>query len=172
MTSVLVIGDTHIHSWDSDIHPALKTLLSEADIAVHCGDWVSFDAVEGFQRDTNQSIFVSGNSDPPDLRQAIPYVDILEVHGIRIGITHPAWAGPEPELGELLDDFPEAQFGKLDIICYGHTHVPEVTTHRDVTFINGGQGYPSLFVPGTYAYINVEDTGEFTATTHEFAPGL
>ena len=34
MTSVLVIGDTHFHSWDSDIHPSLMTLLSEADIAV------------------------------------------------------------------------------------------------------------------------------------------
>ena len=172
MTSLLVVGDTHVRVWEDEINSKLRTLISEADIAIHCGDWVSLDAVEGFRYDAKSHAVVSGNSDPRELRDTVPYIEILEIEQVRTGITHPAWAGPEPSLDELLLDFPTEKFGMLDVICYGHTHVPEISSHKNITFVNGGQGYPSLFVPGTYATIEISKSGDIDAQIHEFAEAL
>lgn len=169
MTRILVVGDTHIRTWD-EAHPALRALVREADIAVHCGDWVALDAVEGFRAEARQAVLVHGNSDPVEVRRALPYRDVIEVDGVRIGVTHPAWGTVEPELHELLPDFPEGEVGKLDVLCYGHIHVPRCEEAHGLRFLNGGQGYPSFRVPGTVAWIETSAGGTFRAWTQEFAP--
>ena len=172
MTSLLIVGDTHVRAWEDEINPKLRNLIADADLAIHCGDWVSLEAVDGFKNDAKNHAIVSGNSDPRELRDTIPYIEIIEIEQVRIGITHPAWAGPEPSLDELLLDFPSKTFGVLDVICYGHTHVPEINSYKNITFVNGGQGYSSLFVPGTYATIEISKSGHIDAQIHEFAPAL
>ena len=169
MTRILVVGDTHVRTWD-ELHPALRELIAGADIAVHCGDWTGLDALEGFRAAAKQAVVVHGNSDLPDLRRAIADGDVIEVDGVRIGVTHPAWAGPEPAPHELLPDFPEPEVGHLDVICYGHIHVPQNEEVEGIRFVNGGQGYPSFRVPGTVALIDTSPGGTFEVRIHEFAP--
>ncbi|MCA9851755.1 MAG: metallophosphoesterase family protein, partial [Dehalococcoidia bacterium] len=84
MTRILVVGDTHAHHWDH-VAPELRALVASADIAIHCGDWVNMDTVDGFRREARQSVVVHGNSDPVELRKALPYRELLEVDGVRIG---------------------------------------------------------------------------------------
>lgn len=169
MTRILVVGDTHVRTWD-EMHEALRALVVEADVAIHCGDWVGLDALEGFRAAARHAVVVHGNSDPPALRQTVPYREVIEVDGVRIGVTHPAWAGPEPAPRELLPDFPEAEAGRLDVICYGHIHVPMNEDLEGIRFVNGGQGYPSFMVPGTVAIIDTAPGGAFEVRIHEFAP--
>lgn len=174
MTRILVVGDTHAHTWEH-VHEDLRALVRSADIAVHCGDWVGMDTVEGFRREARQAVVVHGNSDPVEVRQALPYREILEVDGVRIGVTHPAWGTIEPELHELLPDFPREQFGDVDILAYGHIHVPLCEEAHGVCFLNGGQGYPSFRVPGTVGWIETSPggpggRGTYRAWTEEFAP--
>lgn len=168
MTRILVIGDTHVRTW-AEIPAALRALIAEAHIAIHCGDWTGIDAVEGFRAAARRAVAVHGNSDLPDLRALLPYRQTLEVDGVRIGVTHPAWAGPDPAPHELLPDFPEAEAGQLDLICYGHTHVPMNADVGGIRFVNGGQGYPSFTVPGTVAFIDTSAGGHFEVRIHEFA---
>ena len=87
------------------------------------------------------------------MRQALPYKEIIEVDGVRIGVTHPSWGGPEFEPEVLLGDFPEG----VDVIAYGHLHLPLNETRNGVLFMNGGQAYPSFLVPATVAWLVIED---------------
>ncbi|MGE3960851.1 MAG: metallophosphoesterase family protein [Dehalococcoidia bacterium] len=174
MTRILVIGDTHAHQWDH-VSPELRALVREADIAIHCGDWVGMEVVEGFRREARQAVVVHGNSDPVELRKALPYREVIEVDGVRIAVTHPAWGTIEPQLHELLPDFPVEQVGAIDVLAYGHIHVPLSEVAHGVHFINGGQGYASFRVPGTVGWIETAPggpggRGTFRAWTEEFAP--
>ena len=97
---IAVISDTHCYEWH-DIHPDMRTLVAECDIASHCGDIVRQPVVEGFLKSAKRGLIVHGNSDPVDLRESLPYTQVIEVEKIKIGITHPAWGGPEFPPAEL-----------------------------------------------------------------------
>lgn len=151
-TRVLVASDTHVHAWE-DVHPRVREAAAEADVALLLGDLVRLDVAEGFRAAARRSVVVHGNSDPVDVRQALPYKEIIEVDGVRIGCIHPAWAGPEFDPPVLLSDFPEG----VDVIAYGHLHETVNERHDGVLFINGGQAYPSFLVPATVAWLIIED---------------
>ena len=151
-TEIVVISDTHLQNWH-DVHPDIRQAVADADIAVHCGDFVRMDVLEGFRSDAKRPVVVHGNSDPMDLRNAVPYVEVFEVEGKRVGVIHPAWGGPEFEPEALLPDFPEP----VDIILYGHLHVPINETRDGVLFVNPGQAYASFMVPATIASLTLGD---------------
>jgi len=168
-TNVLLVGDTHIRHWDQ-AHPELRRAVASADHAIHAGDWVHLDAVRGFQAEARASTVVHGNSDPVEVRTALPYRDALEVGDLRIGVTHPAWGREEFPPARLLPDFPVDDFGRLDVICYGHLHEMVDETVEGMRFVNGGQGYPSFMVPGTVAWLRING-GELAVEFEVFAPG-
>lgn len=164
---ILVFGDTHIRRW-RQAHPALHAAVAEADIAIHCGDSVHADVIEGFRAAAGRTVAVHGNTDPPELRVALPRREVLEVEGVRIGVTHPAWGGPEFPPQELLPDFRDVA-GGVKVICFGHLHEPVNEVHEGVLFVSGGQAYPSFLVPATVAWLTVEG-GSARAEIVEIAP--
>jgi len=152
ITRVVLVGDTHAYSWE-EVHPRVREAVGEADIAVHAGDIVRQAVVDGFRAAARRAFVVHGNSDPPDLRSTLPDRQVFEVDGVRIGVTHPAWGGPEFEPEELLPDF----HGGVDVILYGHLHEPVNEWRRDVLFLNGGQPYSQFLLPVTIAWLIIED---------------
>lgn len=166
-TKVLLVGDTHILNWDS-AHPELQRAVRQADIALHAGDWVGLDAVEGFQKQAKQSFVVHGNSDPVAIREMLPYREIIEIEQVRIGLIHPAWGREEFGPEKLIPDFPFDDCGKLDIICFGHLHETMDVDAEGMRFINAGQGYPSFHVPGTIGWLYISKS-EITVEIEEFA---
>jgi len=152
VTRILVVGDTHVRRWE-DVHPRIREAVAEADIAFHCGDIVHLDVVEGFRQAAKRAVVVHGNTDPVEVRRALPYREIVEVDGVRIGVLHPSWGGPEFEPHVLFGDFPEG----VDVIAYGHLHEPVNEVVDGVLFVNGGQAYASFLVPATIAWLTIED---------------
>ena len=150
-TTIVVVSDTHCQTWE-DVHPEITKAVSEADIAVHCGDFTRMGVVEGMRRGARQAVLVHGNSDPVEIRRVLPYVEVMEVEGVRIGVTHPAWGGPPFALDELLPDFPN----HVDVILFGHLHETVKERRNGVLFLNPGQGYSSFMVPATIAVLTVE----------------
>ncbi len=150
-TRIAVISDTHLHRWD-EVHPDIREAVRGADIAIHCGDIVRQDVVDGMRRDAKRAVIVHGNSDPPDLRESLPYTEIIEVDGVRLGVTHPAWGGPEFPLEELLPDFPDG----VDAILFGHFHETINEVRDGVLFLNPGQAYKSFMVSATIAALTVD----------------
>ena len=149
---IAVISDTHLYRWD-EVHPDIRAAVRDADIAVHCGDIVRQDVVDGMRREANRAVIVHGNSDPPELRSTLPYTETFEVDGVRIGVTHPAWGGPEFPLEDLLPDFPDT----VDVILFGHFHETINEVREGVLFLNPGQAYKSFMVPATIALLTIED---------------
>ena len=150
-TRIVVISDTHFHRWE-EVDPRIRKAVGEADIAVHCGDIIRQDVVNGMREGSRRAVVVHGNSDPPDLRSSLPYVEVIEVEGARIGVTHPAWGGPEFPLEDLLPDFPEP----VDAILFGHLHETVNEVRDGVLFLNPGQAYKSFMVPATIATLTVD----------------
>ena len=164
-TKIAVISDTHCHEWE-EVHPKMRDIIAECDIAIHCGDIVRQPVVDGFLDTSQKGIIVHGNSDPVDLRESLPYTEVIEVEKVKIGITHPAWGGPEFPPKELFKDFDE----DLDIILFGHTHEPLKEDISGTLFINPGQGYKSFMVDGTMAVITI-DNGVVEADILVIEPG-
>ena len=165
MKVIAVVSDTHCLDW-SEVHPDIKAALADADIAVHCGDFSRMSIVDGVRACSKRAVVVHGNSDPVEIRRAIPYVEVIEVEGVRIGVTHPAWGGPEFELEALLPDFPEP----VDAILFGHLHETLNESRNGVHYINPGQGYSSFMVPATMAIVTVEG-GSITAEIRQIEAG-
>ena len=151
-TRIAIISDTHFSRWD-EVHPRIREAVRDADIAVHCGDIVRQDVVDGMRNEAKRAIIVHGNSDPPDLRESLPYTEVIEVEGVRLGVTHPAWGGPEFPLEDLLPDFPEP----VDAILFGHLHETINETRDGILFLNPGQAYKSFMVPATIATLTVSN---------------
>lgn len=151
-TTIFVVSDTHCNDWE-DIHPEIKRRSAEADIAVHCGDFVRQSIVDGVASIAKRAIMVRGNTDPVELRQTLPYVEEFEVEGVAIGVTHPAWGGPEFEPEAVIDDFSK----KMDVILYGHIHETVNETRDGTLFVNPGQGYASFMVPATAAILTIDN---------------
>ncbi len=150
-TRIAIISDTHLSRWD-EVHPDIRRAVRDADIAVHCGDIVRQDVVDGMRSEARSAVIVHGNSDPPDLRESLPYTEVIEVDGLRIGVTHPAWGGPEFPLEELLPDFPEP----VDAVLFGHFHETINEVRNGVLFLNPGQAYKSFMVPATMAMLTID----------------
>jgi len=153
---IVVLSDTHCRDWE-DVHPDIRKAVTLADIVVHCGDFTYMAVVEGLQRNAKRSVVVHGNSDQVDVRRAIPYVQVIEIEGVRVGVTHPAWGGPEFNLSELLPDFPDP----VDAILFGHFHETVNELREGVLFLNPGQAYASFRVPATIATLTI-DKGRMT----------
>ena len=119
------------------------------------------------RRAAKRAIIVHGNSDPPELRRELPYVETISVQGARIGVTHPAWGGPEFPLEDLLPDFPDPL---PDAILFGHTHEPVNELRDGILYLNPGQGYPSFMVPATIAILTVSESGNLSAEIKTIVP--
>ena len=106
LTTITLISDTHCKTWE-EVHPEIKRKVLESDYAIHCGDYVRKNVLDGFVSNSNNPIVVHGNSDPIEIRKLIPYTQTLKINNINIGIIHPAWGKEEFDFKELLSDFPE-----------------------------------------------------------------
>ena len=164
-TTIAVFSDTHCYSWD-EVHPDIRRAASEADVAVHCGDFTRMDVVEGLRRNAKKACAVYGNSDPVEIRQRLPRVEVIEVGGKHIGVTHPAWGGPPFELDDLLDDFSRP----VDAVLFGHLHETLNQVRHGVLFLNPGQGYASFMVPATIALLTIGDA-DMSAEIRVIEPG-
>ena len=125
--------------------------------------------VAGFRRAARRAVVVHGNSDPPELRGALPARALLAVDGVRIGVLHPAWGREEFAPEALLPDF--AGDTPPDVICFGHLHQPVNERRGSVLYLSGGQPYPSFHVAATIAWLTIED-GVPRAEIVEVAPAL
>jgi uncharacterized protein len=134
-----VVSDTHLPRFGLTLPEALVGGFREAGVErlIHCGDWT-----ESFVVDLLEAIApvdgVAGNNDPPELAARFGYAPIVEVDGVRIGITH-GHIGPThittPERARLVF----ARESDLAAICFGHSHIPVVSrTAAGTVLVNPG----------------------------------
>jgi putative phosphoesterase len=133
-----VLSDTHIHLAE-EIPQGIVRALSNVDLIIHAGDFVSVAVLEGL-RQLGEVKAVHGNMDSMELRRLLPERETFVAGGKKIGIIH-GWGGPEG-----IESKVRARFGDVDIIIYGHSHRAKIERIGDVLFFNPGPGFQSFGV--------------------------
>ena len=131
MTAVAVIADTHLPRGTRRLPDECVARLREADLILHAGDFAAESVLEELEEFAPVAA-VYGNVDEPALRARLPKERVVDVDGLRIGMTHVAG----PALGR--ETRLRRRFPDCDAIVYGHTHVPQVDVSDGVWILNPG----------------------------------
>ncbi|NLG18414.1 MAG: metallophosphoesterase family protein [Fibrobacter sp.] len=124
-----VVSDTH-----GLFRPQLQTLLKGVDYIVHAGDVGGAWVLQKLQQ-TAPVLAVRGNTDTPSMiPEGLPGTAILQTQKSAIYLLHNI---------EDLDLDPEA--AGLNVVIYGHTHVPLIEYKEGVLLFNPGSAGPRRF---------------------------
>jgi putative phosphoesterase len=113
---IAVLSDTHVNSLDQLAKPIVEA-LSKVDIIVHAGDFTHMKVLDDLRKLGTVKV-VWGNMDPDDIKAALEEKLEFTAGGKKIGLTHGS-KGPEG-IAERV----RKMFGAMDIIIFGHSHLP------------------------------------------------
>lgn len=119
---LLLTSDTHLPRRAKRLPDALLAEIPRADVVLHAGDWVDTDTLDLFRARARRLVAVYGNNDGPTLRARLPEVAHADLGGLRVGVVHETGAARGRER-RCAERFPE-----LDVLVFGHSHIPWDTT--------------------------------------------
>lgn len=161
-----IVSDTHMPRTSVALPVALRRGLrsQRVGLILHLGDFTR-PVVAGLFEDLAPFDAVAGNNDGEEIVRRFGRRKILDVEGLRIGMTHGDGAH-KSTLQRALDAF---HGERLDVILFGHSHVPYCARHGDVWLLNPGSPTDKRRAP-TYSWglLQIRD-GRATPTLHHFA---
>lgn len=130
---ILIISDTHKK------HENLKRVLesvSPIDLLIHLGDAEGYEDIIGEMAGCPMEI-VAGNN---DFFSKLPREKELQIGKYRVLITHGHYYYVASGIADIMS---EAQARGVDIVMFGHTHVPLIEYGEHVIALNPGSlSYP------------------------------
>jgi putative phosphoesterase len=129
--NIWVISDTHLES-EEFLPVSFIELVNREDLIIHLGDFVSPRIVSFLGRLASIEA-VSGNCDPPEIRNFLPVQKILEIAGIKIAMTHGS-GGHSETVNVVRRKFE----GRVDVALFGHTHMSCDFKSNETLFFNPG----------------------------------
>lgn len=132
-TRLLLLADTHLPKRAKGLSDRVWRAVDEADVVLHAGDWVDVATLDALEARARRLVGVWGNNDGEALRARLPEVAQVEVEGVRIAMVHETGAAQGRE--RRMD----AQFPDLDVLVFGHSHIPwDTTTPAGLRLLNPG----------------------------------
>jgi putative phosphoesterase len=125
-----VVSDTH----STDGHRLSGRTLEavrEAEIVVHAGDFMRESVLDGFEREADRLLGVTGNNDDAAIRRRLPEARTLTFGGYTFAVTHRRRGGPTAL----------SLFGRqrdADVVLFGHSHRPTYEPGEEVVLVNPG----------------------------------
>jgi putative phosphoesterase len=129
---LLLLADTHVPKRARDLPSAVWAAVDEADLVVHAGDWVVPELLDRIEERAARLLGVWGNNDGPRLRERLPEVATAVVEGVRLGVVHET--GPSGGRDARM----RALYPDLDLLVFGHSHIPWDTTVAGLRLLNPG----------------------------------
>jgi len=123
-TRLLRLADTHLPEGARDLPVQVWREVDEADLVLHAGDWVDVALLDALGSRARRLVGVVGNNDHGVLRERLPELAEVEVEGVRFGVVHETGQAKGRELRC------EAAYPDLDVVVFGHSHIPWDTTTR------------------------------------------
>lgn len=168
-----VISDTHVPDAMAALPGRVRELFADVGIIIHLGDITTLDTLHELE-DITITIAISGHADPPAVQQYLPQKTHVQVGETRrIGLIH-GDRGPRGFLDRLTDwllgggiknedilphvyrafrsDEPP-----VDIIAFGHSHIPYNRVHAGVLYFNPGSAISSRKRSGTVGILEIDD---------------
>lgn len=166
MVVVGLISDTHGVVPDA----ALLALKRATHTIIHAGDvgdekhksrLSAEQVIDRLKCGTNKSIIaVSGNVDEGFVD--LPDSSTVAIHGKKILVEHICGFPPKKELEEKVNA------RAIDVVVFGHSHVPGTWWHNNVLYVNPGSAGPRRFkLPRCVAFLVIHSTGDIEV---EFTP--
>lgn len=163
---VTVVADTHVPGRARDLPEEVWRAVEDADLVVHAGDWVSVGLLDRFEERSRSLLACHGNNDPPALAARVPEVARAVVAGVRLGVVHETGAATGRERRC------DAQFDDLDLLVFGHSHIPwDTTTPRGLRLLNPGSPTDRRRQPAcTYLTLALRDGAVEDVVLHRLPP--
>ena len=128
-----IISDTHLKKDISHLLRILDTHLSDVDTIIHGGDYTNIKVINMLKKYKN-FIGVWGNVDDSSVRKVLEEKAIFEVSSFKIGVYH----GHGTEKTTIERAYNLFAGDDVDIIIFGHSHQPVITTKGRVLMLNPG----------------------------------
>ena len=136
-----VISDTHIPERGDKLPKQIFEIFNGVDLIIHAGDITSMDVLDKLSRIAEVKA-VRGNMDSRETRKKLPEKEILQIGNFSIGIIHGSG-----HLNYLLD-FVRGEFNKnMDVIIFGHSHIPFNEKIGKTLFLNPGSPTDTFCAP-------------------------
>lgn len=130
-----VISDTHISSPRRAIPPDVLRAFEGVDCILHAGDVARQEVLDDLGL-LAPVYAVAGNVDPPELFWTLRDRRLVELDGVRIGLTHGHLGQGETTPERALSRF--AGTDGLRAVVFGHSHEPYNAVHDGVLLFNPG----------------------------------
>ncbi|MCU0652376.1 MAG: metallophosphoesterase [Candidatus Omnitrophica bacterium] len=157
MMRIGVISDTHIPDRASQIPAQILEDFKNVDMVIHVGDLVDLVVLDQLRSVCKNVVAVWGNMDPYEVREQLTEKEIIKAGSHRIGVMH-GFGSPGRLIEFLTEKFKN---DAVDIIIFGHSHLPCNEKRGDILFFNPGSPTDKIFsAVNSYGMIEVNDTVE------------
>ena len=129
---LLLLADTHVPLRARDLPVQVWEAIEAADVVIHAGDWVAPALLDALEERAARVVGVWGNNDGPELRRRLPEVARVELGGLAWGVVHETGARTRRE------ERMRAAYPDLDVLVFGHSHIPWDTEHDGLRLLNPG----------------------------------
>lgn len=150
---VAVIADTHLPRGGRRLPDTCVERLRTADLILHAGDLCAESVLDELAALGPPLHAVHGNVDEPALCERLPETLVVEVGGLRIGMTH----DPGPRAGR--EQRLVSRFSGCAAVVYGHTHEPQVARSGEPWILNPGSPTERRRAPA-HSMLVLEVTGD------------
>lgn len=129
---LLLLADTHVPTRAKGLPAQVWEHVASADVVIHAGDWITPDLLDELEQRSSRLVGVWGNNDGTELRGRLPEVARVELAGMRWGVVHETGAKARRE------ERMRAAYPDLDVLVFGHSHIPWDTEHEGLRLLNPG----------------------------------
>ncbi|MDD2370519.1 MAG: YfcE family phosphodiesterase [Firmicutes bacterium] len=156
MLKILVISDTHFphKKIPGNFYDILTDNLGNIiyDGIIHCGDIQEIDFYEELLSLNIPIYAVLGNNYDFSLQRILPLRRIIFLEDITIGIVH----GNGSSAKTILNAQKEFSGEKVDIVCFGHSHIASIEKKREKIYFNPGSLTSSRSTSNSYGVIEID----------------
>jgi len=146
-----IISDTHVPGAASSLPPAVFEIFRGVDLILHAGDIVGSSVLSELEAIAPVEA-VAGNMDDNELHLRLPAKKLLTLGRFFVGLTHGKYRI------DLQKEMIRKDFGNVDLIVYGHSHMPFWGKIDDVWFLNPGSPTDKRYAPyNSVALLTVDD---------------
>jgi putative phosphoesterase len=135
-----VLSDTHVPGAAPSLPAKVFEVFAGVDLILHAGDIVDRSVLIELAAIAPVEA-VAGNMDGDELHRMLPARRVLSLGRFTVGLTHGKYRI------DMQHEMIRREFGRVDLIVYGHSHTPFWGRVGDVLFLNPGSPTDTRYAP-------------------------